>query len=642
MRNTILIFALQFLALALAQPSPSFGEYLTRFPECAAQCSLPIIDNLGSPNGPILDISTALCPDIPSMRAISGCIQTNCSHVDAAAAWPFQQILCQDYPIPTQAPYIRNLTITMAALAAVFVLLRFYSRTMVVRRFWWDDGIVAIAALFMIMIAVVMIWDSTIGLGLHAWDVESPEKLVMIAKVFYVMRLFYVIVQVLLKVSILLFYLRVFPVPWMQVLIWIMIAFTLLHGVAFVFPVLFQCTPVALLWDPRVQGHCIPLKTLTLPGAVFSIFEDFAILLLPIPCLSKLNVGRGKKFSLIAMFSVGIIACVISIVRVKPVIDYRDTLDQSWDSIHLLAWSEVELTVATICVCLPSLKPILNHHVPQYFGSSSSRGFVVGNLSPESPTSRDRDMFDSIGRENKRNWLSSRLTFKSFDTFRKSGKQLSEASDLVVGNPPAQGGITIKTEIRNWTEDNGELEKGLGIPSSGSQMPSNYRLVVRGDDNFRIDIEEDRDPWMDKVHRIRHLSQATNDLSAPRSTIGSRAETKAFDLPEVPVNGDSGELSTSDTRVRRTTETAEVPIFLDQETGSQKGQAGSFQECSDAESGPDRGSRSESNWSLQDATDRFWRINSVRMSRFRISAFERASGRSSPAGGTGESLMSDA
>lgn len=119
------------------------------------------------------------------------------------------------------------------------------------------------------------------------------------------MKLFYIIVQVLLKVSILLFYLRVFPVPWIQVVTWILIAITLLHGVAFFFAILFQCTPVAMLWNPHIQGNCIQLETIIFPGAIFSIVEDLAILLLPIPCLSKLSVGRGKKISLICMFSVG-------------------------------------------------------------------------------------------------------------------------------------------------------------------------------------------------------------------------------------------------------------------------------------------------------------------------------------------------
>lgn len=128
-----------------------------------------------------------------------------------------------------------------------------------------------------------------------------------IFKIFYVLKQFYIIVQVLLKVSILLFYLRVFPVPRIQILTWIFIAFIILHGISFVFSILFQCTPPALLWNPRLHGHCIQIEAIGVSGAIFSIVEDIAILLLPIPCLRKLNVGRGKKISLISMFSVGIV-----------------------------------------------------------------------------------------------------------------------------------------------------------------------------------------------------------------------------------------------------------------------------------------------------------------------------------------------
>ncbi|KAH7417417.1 hypothetical protein BKA64DRAFT_300215 [Cadophora sp. MPI-SDFR-AT-0126] len=624
MRTLTLVFALQICAVALAQQSTPLGQYLAEYPDCAATCTFPVVDSLGHSNGSLAEVSAALCPNVPSMRRISACVQTTCSAVDEAIAWPFQRKLCQDFPTPSKAAYMRNLTIIMALLAAVFVLLRCYSRAVIVKRFWWDDGNTAVAACFMIMIAVVMIWDSTIGLGLHAWDVDDPGNLVQIAKVFYVMKLFYIIVQVLLKVSILLFYLRVFPVPWIQVVTWILIAFTLLHGVGFFFPILFQCRPVALLWNARLEGHCIQLETIIFPGAIFSIVEDLAILLLPIPCLSKLNVGKGKKISLISMFSVGIIACVISIVRVKPVIYYRDTLDQSWDTIHLLAWSEAELTVATICVCLPSIKPILNHHVPRYFGSNSGIGFVVGNLSPE-PPSADRDLINSVQSENKRTWLGSRLTFKTFGTFGKSSKESSQVSDFV-GGSAAREGIVDENERKGWREVNYEAEERRDLPTTESEMPRTPRraLATLADDETRISIDRDRDPWMDKVKRIRHLSEATYDSSIPRSATGSRAEERLMSMATVPDQADRGRPSEAVGRVQSMTEVREVPLFLD-DNGSQTGQAGSYEEGSDGDAGSNEtgsAGRSWRSWSWHGGTERrAWRISSVRISRFRISAF---------------------
>jgi len=43
------------------------------------------------------------------------------------------------------------------------------------------------------------------------------------------------------------------------------------------------------------------------PGAILAVAEDVAILLLPIPCISRLRVGRGKRFSVGVMFGVGLL-----------------------------------------------------------------------------------------------------------------------------------------------------------------------------------------------------------------------------------------------------------------------------------------------------------------------------------------------
>ncbi|XMA14377.1 hypothetical protein WAI453_007168 [Rhynchosporium graminicola] len=380
----------------------------------------------------------------------------------------------------------------------------------------------------MVMIAGLMIWDSTIGLGLHAWDVESPNKLIAIAKLFFVMRIYYIIVQVLLKVSILLFYIRVFPVRWLESTTWIMIAFIILHGIAFNFAIIFQCTPVKKLWNPRVRGHCLELDAIMFPGAIFSIVEDLAILILPIPCLSKLNVGRGKKISLISMFSVGVIACAISIIRVKPVLDYRDTLDQSWDTIQLLAWSEAELAVATICVCLPSLKPILNYHIPHYFSSSSSAGVISGSPSVKPPSSGHGDVTNSAGSENKRNLLSSHSTSKSFGASRNNSEQTSDVGEFASENTPISDNIMMKTETRGWSEKDDDLERGSSMPNMGHHISQRPPQVVEREVTIKVPIDSNGDPQMDKVQRIGRLSQVTRNFSMPRSTIASRANEKHF------------------------------------------------------------------------------------------------------------------
>ncbi|KAI9053341.1 hypothetical protein LZ554_002301 [Drepanopeziza brunnea f. sp. 'monogermtubi'] len=500
MRLSVLFSTFVFCATVKSQQSTLLEDYLKNYPQCAAQCVLPVTQDIGFGSHSITDISTKLCPDISSTRSIYFCIQTNCSYVDEVASWPFQEALCPGHQVPSRAGYIRNLTLIMALPTAVFVLLRYYSRICIVKKFRWDDGIMAIAFIFFVSMAIVIVWGSTVGLGLHEWD-ANPGNVIVAAKVLYVFGILYIIIQGLIKVSILLFYIRVFPDPWIKALTWGFIAFQIFHGVGFLLATVFQCTPVSLLWDHRLEGHCIRFDSLTFPIAVFSIVENISILSLPVPCLWQLNIGRGKKICLLGVFGMGILACVISMFRVKPMLEYVETLDQMWDSIPLIAWSEAELAVATICVCLPSFKAILDHHVPRYFGSQSGSGYVTGTLTPR-PTAGNQ-----MGNSNRgQTWFSRQLKTG------RLGKPFSEGSGLGFSRTVEGHGLGDEY-MKNRTENERGLKKGA-VRSNENELPDvvtgHGQASTRNRQDLRTSenkMRKDRDLWMDEVKKTRHLSE---------------------------------------------------------------------------------------------------------------------------------------
>lgn len=253
---------------------------------------------------------------------------------------------------------------------------------------------------------------------------------------------------------------------------------------------------------------------------------------------------------------------------------------------------------------------------------------MVGNLSPE-PPSADRDLINSVQSENQRTWLGSRLTFKPFGTFGKSSKQLSEGSNFVSGSAAREEGIEDDNQRKGWREVIYQPEERRDLPTRENQMPRTPRraLITLTDDETRISIDRDRDPWMDKVKRIRHLSEATYDSSIPRSAAGSRAEERLVSMATVPDQAEQSRLAEAGNageRVQSMTEVREVPIFLE-ENSSQAGQAGSYEEGNDADAVSDEtgsAGRSWRSWSWHGGPQRrAWRISSVRISRFRISAF---------------------
>jgi len=68
-----------------------------------------------------------------------------------------------------------------------------------------------------------------------------------------------------------------------------------------------NCTPREKIWNPFVPGHCFHNHASFLAGGIFNIISDFAILILPMPVLGRLQVPLRKKLMMIAVFATGIL-----------------------------------------------------------------------------------------------------------------------------------------------------------------------------------------------------------------------------------------------------------------------------------------------------------------------------------------------
>jgi hypothetical protein len=197
-------------------------------------------------------------------------------------------------------------------------------------------------------------------------------------------------VQGFTKVSICLFYLRIFPQRWFQTATICTIVFISTSCTVFIFVIAFQCHPASSFWDRTKHGICIDQSAMGYTGAAASILQHIIILLLPIPCISSLQLGRGKKISLFVMFGLGSFALGTSLVRVRFIVGFGATTDITCkhfkflifnhltfsilgDYSNIEIWSVIELAVAFICACLPALRPLLLRYVPSLFSSVKSK-----------------------------------------------------------------------------------------------------------------------------------------------------------------------------------------------------------------------------------------------------------------------------
>ena len=114
----------------------------------------------------------------------------------------------------------------------------------------------------------------------------------------------------LAKLSILLLYLRVFvPVKWsktyfaVHTILWSNFLFYLTN----IPTEIWICIPRERIWDPTVDGHCLNNDAVIVTGGVINVISDFAILLIPLVCIGRLQMPLNRKIGISAVFATGLL-----------------------------------------------------------------------------------------------------------------------------------------------------------------------------------------------------------------------------------------------------------------------------------------------------------------------------------------------
>lgn len=112
------------------------------------------------------------------------------------------------------------------------------------------------------------------------------------------------------KISILLFYLRIFPQAGLRKAIWFTIVLCVLYMITFVMATALQCIPIRIAWehwDGEHHGKCIDLNTDAWCSAAANIILDLVVIFLLMRELRKLVMSRRRKFGVMLMFLGGLL-----------------------------------------------------------------------------------------------------------------------------------------------------------------------------------------------------------------------------------------------------------------------------------------------------------------------------------------------
>jgi hypothetical protein len=200
------------------------------------------------------------------------------------------------------------LAIAFGVISAAVVLLRLSARFFTQSSFGLDDLFISITLVFGVPSIILTVHGIlSNGLGKDIWTL-TPKEITDFIHVFYAMEILYFLQVALLKLSLLFFYLRIFPGPNIKRLIWGTAVFDICFGFLFFLLAIFQCRPISFYWknwDGEHQGHCLNVNVLGWSNAGISILLDFWMLALPISQLIQLKLHWKKKIGVALMFVVG-------------------------------------------------------------------------------------------------------------------------------------------------------------------------------------------------------------------------------------------------------------------------------------------------------------------------------------------------
>ncbi|RYP16733.1 hypothetical protein DL765_004969 [Monosporascus sp. GIB2] len=265
---------------------------------------------------------------------------------------------------------IWTIAVSFGLLALAAFVLRCISRLSVVGRRSWgpDDWVITLVMGFAMPLAFISIPLSKRGLGLDIWFVEHDD-VTHILYLWYFDAVIYVTSLGLTKVSILLFYLTVFPKRSFRLWAHALIVANVMYAVVFSCLLAFQCRPIAgawLAWDREFEAECISLNVIGWSGAAANIALDVATLALPMPQLFALSMSRRKKVQIIGMFALGFIDTIVAITRLESIV----TFDTSQDFVEIGYMSTIEVPVGIVCACLPAIRSLFGAVFPRVFEST--------------------------------------------------------------------------------------------------------------------------------------------------------------------------------------------------------------------------------------------------------------------------------
>ncbi|KAI0844754.1 hypothetical protein F5Y00DRAFT_255798 [Daldinia vernicosa] len=247
------------------------------------------------------------------------------------------------------------------AISFAAVGLRFWSRSMRRAKVRLSDYTIVVSWIFALGLVISENYIVTKGgIGQSSAD-ASLEELLFSNKQFLVIIICGTLAVTFVKISILDFLLSVFATNNVfRIADYTLMAITSAYGISFTIVTLAGCRPFEANWDklsyPDYQ--CINTSHFYVAQTAIGAVLDCLILLLPVPVVWTLSMKTSKKVALTFLFTIGILICAISFVRLATQLEYMLTHFTKYGGIATLLGA-LEANLSIVCACLPAMPQLL-------------------------------------------------------------------------------------------------------------------------------------------------------------------------------------------------------------------------------------------------------------------------------------------
>jgi len=366
-RLSLLLFCLLGISFVASAQNPDPIALLQQFPACAQSCALEqIFIGTCSPTD-----MQCICTNQELQSSVTQCVTHNCTVIEALATKNASLSSC-NAPIRAHGPGHRVLTWTMIILVTIFVMIRFAFKIFEHHDLGDDDWAVLATLCGAIACHAVSLCTIDQGLGRDLWTLR-PEQITQMLLLFEILAVLYFAELMLLKLSMIFFYIKVFTTPRAARLLWGTALLTFVWGAVYIIVATFQCQPISYFWtqwDGMHKGKCLDINAITTSNAAISIALDLWNLGIPLWQLWGLNMHWKRKVGVALMFGVGTFVTIVSILRLQALVNFARSSNVSWEFYAVQRWSTIEIGVGTICTCLPTIRQLFVRLFPALDGSS--------------------------------------------------------------------------------------------------------------------------------------------------------------------------------------------------------------------------------------------------------------------------------